>query len=448
MRSFHIFVVPVACAFLVGGLSASRARAQALCGPGFGTTMLELCVTIESGTGTPATVMGTSPLPVGGVSGVPLVVGDYSVALTATLVASGTGIEVNVAGTVERVGSSDPVGTGVTITAEAGRTGALPGGAGFLSLAGTADGVSRIEQGGAAGFPFPAPNGDDLSLTGFPQTLVVELFGAGAFDDSKEAGSVAAGAVAVRSITVVQINDPGNSVMLPSGAGGGEPVFPLGTSREVTIEVEAVPTGNPEHFPIEQFRRAGPDLCPGEHFHVAFGVTTPTSLEGNTFIDNSGCGAGEVDAVRHQTFAVVKNDLVLADDYATPPGEGLFIDDAASLTIPTGITMTTAADSLLVNQGELNVDGFLLIESTAALDNNVTGVVNNAADTISNFGTLNNRGTINNNGTITNQVGGVVNNTGTINGNPIMVPEPPAGLGSLSALLTLCWLGRRRHRAR
>ena len=105
--------------------------------------------------------------------------------------------------------------------------------------------------------------------------------------------------------------------------------------------------------------------------------------------------------------------------------------------------MTVAPDALLINQGALHVNGLLLIESTGALDNNSSGVLNNAADTINNFGTLNNRGTINNGGTIANYPGGVVNDTGTINGNPIVVPEPKAWLGALTALLTLCWLGTR-----
>ena len=113
--------------------------------------------------------------------------------------------------------------------------------------------------------------------------------------------------------------------------------------------------------------------------------------------------------MRHQTFAILESSLSLTEDYSIPDEEGFFIDELGTLTIPSGVTMTVAANSLLINQGVLNVDGTLVIDAGGVFENNSVGVSNNAANTIDVFGTLTNRGTINNDGTITLHPGGTAN---------------------------------------
>ena len=152
------------------------------------------------------------------------VVGAYSVDLVVTLASGPAGMGVTIEGVVTRTG---PGTGGLSVVADGGWGGPLPDSSGDLHLAGSATGTSKIQLGGAAGYPAA---GGDVAFRGFPRIIDESVFGpippgdpAGDFADDLLAHPVDAGAVAIHNITTFHINVVGDEVDIPSGVVIGSP---------------------------------------------------------------------------------------------------------------------------------------------------------------------------------------------------------------------------------
>jgi hypothetical protein len=395
-------------------LSVRSARAQALCGPGFGTTPPGLiCVHVTSSTtgGTIQEFVGSTGMVVA------TTLGDYTTMLMAVYLVTPGGMAVGLAGMVEKTGDTTP-GSTITVEVEGGRAGPLGPGAGALSLDGATTGTGQVTIGGAAGF---VSFGDDLLMTGFPAVIDIPLFGAGAFLDSDpSAGSVASGSVAVRLTHVFNLTVMGEMIMIPAGAGAGDPVFPLDDTGQIGRQAITLllPIGlRSGHFSFEQFRVVtGPECDTDPHYHLRFDLTEGVSLEGDTFVEEDPCGAGKTSEITVQTVTIIETPTTLASDYVVPTGGGLYITPFGSLTVPPGVQMIIPEGTSVTNLGTMTNNG--LVDNLGTIYNwaNAT-VINNG--TLNNFpsGTVVNEGAIVNNDTFCND--GTLNSTGTISGNAV-----------------------------
>lgn len=402
-------------------LTGQTAQAQSLCGIGAVIPPSgQLCVRVlANNTAMTEEFIGPSPL------AFTTTVGDYTVSMTATYVVSAVGVEVNLAGIAQRVADSGNAMAHIQVQVEGGRSGPLPGGSGALSLTGSSTGVGLVEQGGAAGYP--VLGGQDLQYDPFNQTLRIKLFGPGDFAAADpETGLVAPGAVAVLSTTIFQLNEVGEIIDIPSGSGSGE-VFPAGSDgREIVIRapVEGNEDGEDttdldrlEHWPIEKlFIFTGPGDCDDvSHYHVERLLANAVqSLESSNLSDDPKCGLGKTENTPVQTIATMNKAVTIDENYNVPAGEGIFVSESGVLTIDEGVTMTVNRGASLAVQGQLVVNGTLVIGEGSRVD--IDGELRNTGNTIENSGTLNiwDSGSVDNSGSFTNLITGTIQNIGGI----------------------------------
>lgn len=238
----------------------AEAQSVACSGPPLlGTTGPEICVSITetNPAGAPVGAPVNFRAPAG--SGAPalaipgVVVGEYTVVMGVAYASGPTGMAVGMTGTVTRL---IPGNNGLLIIADAGWGTPLPAGSGDLNLVGASTGTSKVQVGGAAGFPAGTTPAEDLRYVGFPQIIDEGTNGAGPFSAALLGQPVQAGAVAVQMQTTFHLNVVGDFTTIPSGVG----LAPVGSTPPTPDTAAA--GGKPhfecysvdEHYPQKKYR--------------------------------------------------------------------------------------------------------------------------------------------------------------------------------------------------
>jgi len=452
----------VASVVLIGSATAQNC-------PNLGANGQEICVVASAGSTSPVIFRGPSPLaiPAG------TVIGDYTIdSLTLTL-SQGSGLAISASGTITKSGAGN---TTLSLTAHGGLS-TTPIGAGVkaLSVVGTATGTSLIQIGGGAGF-------DTLGL-GEPQidpvlgSISVPVqnnsgFPLG-FGDATMGEPVDAGAVSVALTVAININDTGDSVTIPGGAGVGPDglaaAAPLGGESEYLMLPVPLPDGPVEYFSLDQFWTGFPS-CPGEHYHSF--AEFVVSIRGSQLSDPAPelCGYGEVSELEVRNVDLVAEDTTLTEDLTVQDGYDLVVGPDATLTIPEGIAayvsgevavlgtlvvdgeLLNADGGVLANAGTVIVAGLIVNNAQAEIRNDAGATLTNTGNTINNYGTITNKGTIDNTGRITNEPGGTITGDGTITGSAVVqiedtstngggtTPQPGCGSGGMCGTVSMLFL--------
>ena len=238
----------------------AEAQSVACAGPPLlGTTGPEICVSITetnpAGAPVGAPVYFRAPAgPAAPALAIPgVVVGEYTVVMAVAYVSVPTGMAVGMGGMVTR---TSPGNNGLSIIADAGWGTPLPAGSGDLNLVGASTGTSKVQVGGAAGFPAGTTPAEDLRYVGFPQIIDEGTNGAGPFSAALLGQPVQAGAVAVHMQTTFHLNVVGDFTGIPSGVGlapvGGTPPTPDMAAAGGKPHFECYSVD--EHYPQEKYR--------------------------------------------------------------------------------------------------------------------------------------------------------------------------------------------------
>ena len=355
----------------------------------------EICIVI--GTESQANMLverGPAPLMLG-----TMTFGDYEATLVADYVATPVGMAVTLEGNVQRVGFSS-AGAHLTVDVEGGRANPLPAGELSLMLTGNATGASETITGGSAGF-FDPSNPPLPDYVGSTSVVIATTYGAEDFDEfDPAAGAVPEGAITVRSHNVFHITNVGDTVFIPAGTGGGEPVYPEGSELHIVLRMDV--DGKKHHLPFEQFRVLTNKACDGAYFEPLQDLAF--SLEGGTLQSQYPCGVAIVGTVELQTVAIIKEELIIEEDTTIPEGDALLVERDVQLTVRDGATLTIAEGASFTNLGEAFIEGRLEVEEGATVDNRGTfasyqkigngGTVGNCEDSVfENAGDFRNRDT-------------------------------------------------------
>lgn len=430
----------------LAGFGVRQVDAQALCGPGYGTTPPgAICVIVTTNPPTtPEVRMGPANFPVP-----TIVAGDYEINIMTEFISTPNGMALTVAGTAERISNQDPASI-VMVEIEGGRGTPLPASQSSLFLTGTTTGAGEVTMSAAAGFEF---YNNDLHFEPIPSFLSYTANGPEAFTEfDNEAGVVDDDAVALRILNTFHIVNLNDVIDIPAGAGAGEPVFPPSSDIEMVLRLPV--NGKMHHFPYEQFLIVNDKLqCPaGPYYGIHAHLNEAESLEGGTIQENSSCGVGLVSVVRTQTLGVIDDHTIIEESYTVPADEALLVTADGILETLPGTTLTVSPYATLTNVGEVLINGALVIDGFAEVDNRGQWITNDNTQNYGLFGicgtgtfensgffvnynpaTLFNNGEINNPGVICNF--GTYDDNGQFSGNPVdpfckseeEEKEPPKG---------------------